>query len=78
MLLWRDFNMWKSSNEMQINPPVVFMFTRQSWRIVPPPIFYLPLAFDVWASITYFTSGSSYLFSLRQQYEYIFSVSNIF
>ncbi len=44
--------MRKSPNEMQINPPVVFTFTRQRWSSTS---FRLLLAFDVWASNTYFT-----------------------
>ncbi len=46
---------------MQINPPVVFTFTRHRWSSTT---FSLLLAFDVWASNTYFTLGSSYLFFL--------------
>ncbi len=30
--------MWKSSTPMLINPLVVFMFTRQRWRFVPPSV----------------------------------------
>ncbi len=53
--------MWKSPIEMQINPPVVFTFTRQRWSSTT---FNLLLPFAVWASNTYFTPGCSYPFSL--------------
>ncbi len=78
MLLWRDFIYvkildWdanKSASCLYVYAPKVAYSTTSDLL--------LPLAFDVWASVTYFTPGSSYLFSLRQQYEYIFSVPNIF
>ncbi len=47
---------------MQINPPVVFTFTRQRWSSTVPP----SVAFDVWASNTNILHlAAPTLFSLR-------------
>ncbi len=56
---------------MQINPPVVFTFTRQRWSS-NVTTFSLLLAFAVWASNTYFIPGSSYLFFLAVGKNYLF------
>ncbi len=44
--------MWKSQNEMQINPPVVFTFMRQRWSSTT--FSFLP-AMLVWTSNIFFT-----------------------